>query len=580
MEDYDDLELDYDATNAEAKSKTVIHVTTPSRLYKYYCNWEGRCDATDFAYLLGVSGKYICRNSAKSNWLYSYNDPILRYRDFNGNIKKANENYRRYGIRPVIPNYEKTSISVGFLDDKITFGEFPQEVVNFELQQQLNKNFNNNKLQKTGRKWTVDGTKPCSRRIGFKPHSYEEYEYLGERYIRVLARNNVYFKDGAFFKNEELKVSNNDYVWVKVKPIIWDVDRANNVLVSEKALISGIRASNDELKIFLNNYFINEIVAKPYERKKVDSKISNSVLELLEEIKKYKPAYDGELPIEEKVREVIQTNNEKLDSLLNKPVDGVELTVEHVSPESLKDELIDNLKAILEEAKTFYEKVKSYKKMINLLSSPKVEREVISKYEIYNDIASFRKILETVLNKPARYALEQELDNIIKKYIDYCRSSIDKYKVDPSIETDSFEKLEIMIRKDLQPLLDQLREIMDKQNLVNEVMKITKEKIETLYFETKNEQINKMLNEINERKVWILTYGNNEEKKHLMELLTFKVDFDQDIMTILNILEEVLVNVSKYKLQVEERVNRHDEINSYKVDLDVDKFFGGEEKRR
>ena len=574
MEEFDNLDLGFQTAEVEKKNKKIIHVEPPSTKYKYYCDWAGRSDATDFSYLLGVDAKYICRDSAKCKWLYSYNDPILSYY-YNGDRKMANANYRRYGIRPTIPNYDKiSSITIGFLDKKITFGEYPQEVVNCELQEQLNKNFNDNKLQKTGRKWTVDETKPSSRRASFKPYSYEEYEYLSERYIRVRARTNAYFSD------EKLKVSNNEYVWVKVKPIIWEVDRANNVLVSEKALISGIRASKDELKIFLNNYFINEIVAKPYERKKVDSKISNSVLELLEEIKKYKPAYDGELPIEEKVREVIQTNNEKLDSLLNKPVDGVELTVEHVSPESLKDELIDNLKAILEEAKTFYEKVKSYKKMINLLSSPKVEREVISKYEIYNDIASFRKILETVLNKPARYALEQELDNIIKKYIDYCRSSIDKYKVDHSIETDSFEKLEIMIRKDLQPLLDQLREIMDKQNLVNEVMKITKEKIETLYFETKNEQINKMLNEINERKVWILTYGNNEEKKHLMELLTFKVDFDQDIMTILNILEEVLVNVSKYKLQVEERVNRHEEINSYKVDLDVDKFFGGEEKHR
>ena len=152
--------------------------------------------------------------------------------------------------------------------EEVELGEYPQWAVSLEMQCLLEKIYETGKLNKTGGSYTFDSVKYNDYNTGFKPVTYEEYEYQGKKYIRIKANSDF---DGTKFKlSNGVKYRDGDYVWVEVSPVKWLIDDKTGILISKKGLVSGIRFLNKstnykgdfsktEMKEYLDRYMSKEL---------------------------------------------------------------------------------------------------------------------------------------------------------------------------------------------------------------------------------------------------------------------------------------------------------------------------------
>lgn len=247
-------------------------------------------EITDFAILLGGYG-----GRTESNRLFS-NSTIRSghyYTDGNrnGNVWVINAQGNGYwqnptarqgiGIRPATSyssnvNDFRVTASVGGLNEA-TYGELPQTVIVEEEALTLETAFNNGELVETGRSYTADSASFASD-DDFIPRQLVEYEYNGEPYVRVVADDSTVY---GYKLSDGRDVKKGQYYWVKVEPIVWLVDKKNNVVLSKKIVLAGI-PFNDEngaelnyrtqfedttIGKFMNRTFAREIIApRTYEK--------------------------------------------------------------------------------------------------------------------------------------------------------------------------------------------------------------------------------------------------------------------------------------------------------------------------
>ena len=198
--------------------------------------------------------------------------------------------------------------------------------------------------------------------------------------------------------------------------------------------------------------------------------------------------------------------------------------------------------------------------------------------DICNDISKVMVIFKSITNEEVRESLKEELLNIIDKNIKYCEKCINDIENDIAIDNKSLEELKLLFRSDFHPFLNKIKKVLDMQDIVNEILKATKLQIETLHIETKNETINSMLTKINEQKLWIISHCNEEEKAKLAEL--FKISLYDDFDVVIDVLEKLLIQVNKIRLDVAERINKHAIISSFKVHVNIRDFFSKKEEEK
>ena len=242
---------------------TDLCILTGSRL------WEGTIDEDK-----SLAGRTGCF------WTISYdNGNDVRSVHYNGNMHCQFRNERCGAVRPVLQSSVIFSqISPNRVrgyngTEEVEYGEYPQNAADSKMQNILESLYNNIGMNKTGRSYTFDSVKFDDYDTGFKPVTYEEYEYRGKRYIRIKA--NIY--EPAYRRgNYKFKLSNGveyrdgDYVWVEVSPVKWLVDDKTGILISKKGLVSGIRFLNKstnykgdfsktEMKEYLDRYMSKEL---------------------------------------------------------------------------------------------------------------------------------------------------------------------------------------------------------------------------------------------------------------------------------------------------------------------------------
>ena len=151
--------------------------------------------------------------------------------------------------------------------EEVEYGEYPQNAADSRMQNILESEYNRG-MNKTGRSYTFDSVKYDDYRTGFKPVTYEEYEYQGKEYIRIKANSNF---DGNKFKlSNGVEYRNGDYVWVEVSPVKWLIDDRTGILISKKGLVSGIRFldkrtnykadfDRTEMKEYLDRYMLRDL---------------------------------------------------------------------------------------------------------------------------------------------------------------------------------------------------------------------------------------------------------------------------------------------------------------------------------
>lgn len=255
-------------------------------------NYGTKCVITDFSILLGgikiVSesdfvndGK--CLENRYGKWwtktISQYCDVVIVGTD--GKLYEENPASRNVGARPAIdlnfiPKYVRREIKNVNGNKEVDYKEFPQTIVDINLSYKLEKMYNTNNLETTGKYYTTDSAISwLDIGTSFKTRTFKEYRYKGNKYIRLVSDCfNCY---GKVLSDGRKVVANQTY-WIKVEPITWLIDEVANIALSKKIIFSGIQFlhhnpfkyrnmyfSETDIKKYIDSYFLEEI--NPIEKK-------------------------------------------------------------------------------------------------------------------------------------------------------------------------------------------------------------------------------------------------------------------------------------------------------------------------
>lgn len=234
-----------------------------------------------------LTGSYLCEDTdynidedrsltGRTGWFWTRSD------DGDNDVRAVYEyglmnniyRYMRYGaVRPalqssvifsqIFPNRVRGYNGT----EEVEYGEYPQNAADSRMQNILEKEYNRG-MNKTGRSYTFDSVKYDDFDTGFKPVTYEEYEYQEKEYIRIKANSD--FGGNSFKLSNGVEYRNGDYVWVEVSPVKWLIDDRTGILISKKGLVSGIRFldkrtnykgdfDRTEMKEYLDRYMLRDL---------------------------------------------------------------------------------------------------------------------------------------------------------------------------------------------------------------------------------------------------------------------------------------------------------------------------------
>ena len=234
-----------------------------------------------------LTGSYLCEETdynidedrsltGRTSWFWTRSD------DGDNNVRAVHRfgcmgSSHRYGrsgaVRPVLQSsvifsqiFPNRVMGYNRIEE-VEYGEYPQNAADSRMKNILESEYNRG-TNKTGRSYTFDSVKYDDYDTGFKPVTYEEYEYQGKKYIRIKANSD--FCGDKFMLSNGVEYRNGDYVWVEVSPVKWLIDDKTGILISKKGLVSGIRFldrnqkykgdfSKTEMKKYLDRYMSKEL---------------------------------------------------------------------------------------------------------------------------------------------------------------------------------------------------------------------------------------------------------------------------------------------------------------------------------
>ena len=467
---------------------------------------------------------------------------------------------RNYSIRPVLklsPElfYEITKNSHSDNGVRtVEFGNYLTDAASAKMQRKLNRLLKFNLLKKVEGYYRLDHSSLEKRDI---------YEYEGNRYSQVTVDYNN--------SEERLILSNGkaykrlSEVWIKEEPIEWIVDEKNSQLISVKALLSGIyflvqRKYNCQFKeTTMGRFMESHMKCDILQFAEIKGKEVETILGKIKENKKY---YLGNDDINEKVKQIIDNHNSKIDSL---PVEeDTSLKIGFRDEEDLYRDLKLDLNNILDKLIEDSKISKPYFDMIDILSLNKMD-------DISNLIKVIKKTIdENKLFENVKESLKEELDIVISNSIDRLNKYIEELKSNPNIECKTLDELKNEFRSDLQPFLIRLNNASISRDLVKEIKESTIAIINNNYVECKNDRASYLITLIKEVCAVIRTRGNNSDLEKLEQIMDFDIDYSQDILTILKELNEIFKQVYKIELDINNRTNSKERKLKTRVNIDVD----------
>lgn len=572
---------------AERIIKRYSNIFKRTRIFAYDGKVDGfsyNCDITDFAIFTGsfvheqrliVDGEnkdlMTCawytrsvNNSNEKNGVYTF-EPL--------NIRSCD---RDCAVRPLLLfNNIDTKLNNKIRKNRLykcIYGEYPQEVVDNEKKQLLETEFKNGNLKKTGKVYTCDKSEEINE--SFLPIEYEEYLYKNNKYVRAIETGDRH----AQKLSNGLSIYKGNVEWFKVSPIEWYYLPYLNAFLSVKGIVSGVRFCNiheylgdfesTEMYKFLNDYLIKDI-----EPSVIHKTISEEVNEILEEIKKYQRYYLGNIDVEERISKIIKEYNQSIKEESQKK----ELLVVECKNESyLSRKLIVELNDILSEIKIYVSKYKDCYDMIDILKECQKEPIDVSKHKLCENINLIKTTIFDYLSEgKEKEKLKKDLNNLLDKNIERIELYINNSKNDPNSMKITLSDLEIEVRIDLNPFLNELSIAVNNQDVLSEIISKTISMIKNTYVENKSNRIASLFNFLKATETMIMEKGNKkeiDESKKIMKKVE-NIKLTDDIKPIIK--EYVSINVELYKLllSIEDRINKQDRTNGYIVKTDVDNFF-------
>lgn len=224
--------------NKENELEDLIYIDSIEEQAKWGGNNEDKItSATDYAIMNHVIAMDYCKNklgkSSTWTWLDSSENEQKAYAlNLNGECHETYAVQNHGGICPVLyyrlpkNDKEKRELNIKNVKDQygnslyytLDIGEYPKDKVNSELEEKLEKLYNNgelkNEINSTGRWYSGNGQEEVNKSYAGK-HS-PEFIYNNEKYVRVISNpcnENEKYSDGT----KTGKVGS--IKWVKVKPI-------------------------------------------------------------------------------------------------------------------------------------------------------------------------------------------------------------------------------------------------------------------------------------------------------------------------------------------------------------------------
>ena len=384
--------------------------------------------------------------------------------------------YKRNGaIRPVLllssvfSQISPNRVSGDNGTEEVEYGEYPQYAPDENTQRILENEYQSGKLKKTGKNYTFDRTKPHYYLQGFQAVTYDEYEYNGKKYTRVIANPDHY--DEYFMLSNGERYEKGDYVWVEVSPVKWLIDDKTGILVSKIGLLAGIRFhtkekkyngdfSTTEMKEYLDKYMskdlfqtatLNHLKDNDLE---IQSPFQKEISDILEQIKKYSENFKNQGPLKKRINSILDDYNKKINSISS--TEGITLENE----ETLKTGLITKLNQILQNIKNYYNNNEDFYNALNNIE------QMIFLLEIPEEITlpSGVDIKKMVVILPL---LGQDVTNKVKQEFPKLSDIIDNY-LNAFQNTGTDETIEIV------------KTLLKKANVTQNDIEEMKEFIETL----------------------------------------------------------------------------------------------------
>jgi len=453
----------------------------------------------------------------------------------------------------------------------VKFGFYPHWVVIKEESDYIDKN--KNRLKKTGRTYTLNSLDINNETDSFVPKVYNEYELDNKKFIRVKVNGyRLILSDGSY-------VNKGDYVWVIVMPVKWFYDKKRGLLISEKALVSGIRYDDilsnaktfeeTELYNYINTYLVHDLFQDILKKEKNETK-ENKVPEkkitleenLINEIGSMLAYFENNSQFTSKILKEV---NDLLDSY-NKKIETLDLDKKLVfsseTIEGAKDELIKELETILETLKVIKNKSAIYYDFLKYLDV--LNEALENKYNVPSDplVKDFYKInwiIAPYLDATECSMVRNKLTNIIngekERINNYIKSLCMMPKESASFAYDNIDGLELELRKTLHPFLLDLNEMVQKRNLylevvvgINEVaknnFKVAQNSLTSFYVSMINDVYQELQNS------YKLT---SEEKDRLLAIIKTNVNIDDNLNNVLNQLTIILKNLYEFKYSMQRK---------------------------
>lgn len=477
-----------------------------------------------------------------------------------------------HGVLPVINFTDFVKSCAKLVDADLgiyEFGRYMKSSVGFTYEyEELENAFNNNKMKKTGRTYTINGdcTKDNMYPTTFKPLELEEYEYDAK-----------YFK-GKYFVRTSTE-NNENYLWYAVEPVRWCLNKEKNCLISTNILLAGIPYFLDGtekrdyessfIKMFLEKYLYKDIFQglKYVESKENTNENVNEVQGLVDEIKKYSEYCFDKDSVFAKVNEYITAYKNEINSLKNDK-SGLVLKDE----KTLYLELINNLSNLLDKLKKYHADNLIYFDIIdiinNCLSILQGDVVISSSNELEKDMKVIHDVVVPFLGDNVVF---EELRNLFvnekNEIMDYLNKKVNiaglSLEDNKELYTSSYD-FEIKMREKLMPLLISMNDKVNQKDLVDEVNKSIEGSLANIPIKTKNRIAKVYMNAINGEVIKINRLSGSElYQNELKDILDFKVDYENSTDEIISILQKVLISLYKLEDKIAKENIRNSSLENY-----------------
>ena len=561
-----------------------------------------KCYASDFART--QSWGWRCTEDVPQQWLSSilvhttHGDLYIDFIGTDGDsYREKLPDTERMFVRPIIKyndlsqfssEVKTTSSGLSFIE----FGEYPQKTVYKWGQRELNRALLAGQMQETGKTYTldilVDGTSKTT---------CKEYFYEGKKYVKVENTSNrkLELSTGS-------KLKKDGFVWLKVSPIKWYVEGKYKLIISDLALISGLKmrvvsgSDNPEfvdtnVYSFLNNSFLKEIIPSKitYKTKKEEQKVDKPKVEkkprervipesnierIISDIYKYLEGNPNREEILKKLEKLTNEYNNKLDEVKSKKLNNI-MTMD--TYESVTNAFELRLEMMLVDVKKHHEVFKEYFDMIAILGKY-ISLVNGNKDEEYDD--GFISDLDIIESMCLPFLKEEDSNNIRKQLIDIFneeKKEITNYidgKGELSYKT--IDEMIIDLRRKIHPVLKDLSTSVNKRDVEVEIKTAVSKIIGGLFDEPKNEALSFYLVEINNAYTKIKDLMDKmpsdmkkEYKKEILDIMNMDIDYSKDFNDIANNLKTMWLSLNKVFYRIDSYL---EEIAKYDLIVNLDEY--------